>query len=357
MVAEGRLRLPQRRVLQRDSRLFVSTYRATCGHDGAVHTDGSVDIRRREKVRGCLLGAACGDELGAAFEGAPQVADVDLDAWLAADERLRATDDSIMMRVLAEHLTGAAGGAADLDEDALMDAFVGAFRRDPWRGYGPGTAGLLQRVARGVPWQEAATAQFGGTGSLGNGGAMRVAPIGLLPLPRSGIADLARRSAAVTHAHPLGTQGAELQAGAVALAYPTDPGEPLDRDDFLTRLSRLAPRGEYAERIERVRGLPAAPSAADVVAQTGNDITALSAVPAAIAAFVLHPDVPADTVRFAISMGGDTDTIATMAGAVAGARCGESALLAGWLQRLEDPDGWRRVADELAVAHPGTPPL
>lgn len=321
-----------------------------------VHRDEAVDIRRRERVRGCLLGAACGDELGAAFEGAPHVEDADLDTWLAADEPVRATDDSAMMRVLADQLAWAVGEGRDLDEDALMDAFVRAFTREPWRGYGPGTARLLEQVARGVPWKEASTAQFGGTGSLGNGGAMRVAPVGLLPLPLREIADLARRSAAVTHAHPLGTQGAQLQAGAVALAFDTDPVEVFDRDAFLTRLSPLATREEYTERLERLRDLPADSSPADVAARTGNDITALSAVPAAIAAFVCRPDVPADTVRFAISMGGDTDTIATMAGAIAGARCGESALLAGWLQRLEDPDGLREIADNLAAACSGSLP-
>lgn len=309
-----------------------------------------MDIRRREKARGCLLGAACGDQLGAAFEGMPDVSDADLDTWLASDEPVRATDDSVMMRVLADHLARTGG----LDEDVLADAFARAFRSEPWRGYGPGTARLLDEVARGVSWREASTAQFGGSGSLGNGGAMRVAPVGLLPLSLSEIADLAGRSAAVTHAHPLGTQGAQLQAAAVALAVDTDAGESFDWDAYLARLAGLAAHGEYAERLAELRGLPADSSAGGVVARTGNDITALSAVCAAVGAFALHPDVPADAIRCAISMGGDTDTIATMAGAIAGARCGESSLLAGWLQRLEDPDGLRETADALAAIRTGS---
>lgn len=323
-----------------------------------------VPTARQDKARGCLLGAACGDELGAAFEGAPHVNEDDLDAWLAADEPVRATDDTVMMRVLAEHLVerlgerrgerggrhgDPAGGVSYLDEDALMEAFVRVFRDEPWRGYGPGTAHLLEQVAGGQPWQEASARQFGGSGSLGNGGAMRVAPAGLLALPMNDVDDLARRSAALTHAHPLGTEGAALQARAVALAYGSDPAQPCDRDAFLDQLARYVTLDAYAERLQELRRLPADASAEDTAARTGNDITALSAVPAAVAAFVRHPDVPADAIRFAISLGGDTDTIATMAGAIAGARCGESALLAGWLQRLEDPDGLRALADRLAA--------
>lgn len=309
-----------------------------------------MSTRRREKMRGCLLGAACGDALGAAFEGAADVDPADLDEWLAADEPVRATDDTVMMRVLAEHLVHTLGRGRGLDEDTLMDAFVAAFRAEPWRGYGGGTIDLFQRVARGEPWREASAAQFSGTGSLGNGGAMRVAPVGLLPLPLDRVADLARRSAAVTHAHPLGTCGAVLQACAVAMAVGTAPETPLDQDTFLAELSRQVDDDAYATQIEGLRTLPAHASAHDVAARVGNDITALAAVPAAIATFLCHPDSPSDTVRFAISMGGDTDTIATMAGALAGAHCGEKALPAAWLRRLEDPDRLRRLGDELPLS-------
>ncbi len=307
--------------------------------------------RRRDGARGCLLGASCGDELGAAFEGTPRVDAASLDAWLAASEPVRATDDTVMMRVLARHLTSTVACGRDLDEDDLMQAFLRAFRDDPGRGYGPGTARLFEQVFRGKPWREASAGQFSGAGSLGNGGAMRVAPVGLLPLPLPEVAQLAGRSAAVTHAHPLGTAGAALQACAVALAFRNRPGEAFDREAYLTELSRQVPGGDYADRLERIRELPYGSSAEDAAARTGNDITALSAVPAAVAAFVSCPDSPARAIRFAIGMGGDTDTIATMAGAIAGARAGESALPVGWLRRLEDPGGLRELADEL-VADP-----
>lgn len=68
-------------------------------------------------------------------------------------------------------------------------------------------------------------------------------------------------------------------------------------------------------------------------------------MPAALCAFLCHPDSFADTVRLAVSLGGDTDTIASMAGALAGAYLGYSAIPAKWVERTEATD---RPAD-LAV--------
>ena len=63
-----------------------------------------------------------------------------------------------------------------IDPDQLASKF--ARRYDPNRGYGGGAHDLLQSFQRGVPWRLAAPAMFGGTGSYGNGSAMRVAPLG-----------------------------------------------------------------------------------------------------------------------------------------------------------------------------------
>jgi len=89
----------------------------------------------------------------------------------------------------------------------------------------------------------------------------------------------------------------------------------------------------------------------DVAAATGTGITGIEAVPAAIAAAALNLDSFADTVRFAIGLGGDTDTIAAMAGAISGARLGEDAIPAAWLRRVEGVEKARELADRFAAAH------
>jgi len=69
------------------------------------------------------------------------------------------------------------------------------------------------------------------------------------------------------------------------------------------------------------------------------------------------PPVAADAIRFAIQVGGDTDTIAAMTGALAGARCAASALPPTWLHRLEFAERLIAAADQLAgtAEKPGGP--
>ncbi|HEX6233047.1 MAG TPA: ADP-ribosylglycohydrolase family protein [Jiangellaceae bacterium] len=62
----------------------------------------------RRRVRGCLLGGALGDALGAPFEGRPVVAPDELRAWVDSDRPLRWTDDTALQVALADYLAGLA---------------------------------------------------------------------------------------------------------------------------------------------------------------------------------------------------------------------------------------------------------
>lgn len=102
--------------------------------------------------------------------------------------------------------------------------------------YGPAMVHeYFPRVRAGEPWRVVARSLFGGAGSLGNGGAMRVAPLGAWFADRpERLVDEARRSAEVTHAHEDGIAGAIAVASATAWACrlrgsPPSPGELLER--------------------------------------------------------------------------------------------------------------------------------
>jgi poly(ADP-ribose) glycohydrolase ARH3 len=189
---------------------------------------GVDDERLRDRARGALLGAAAGDGLGAPFEGALQIDPHDARAVEGDTGMLRHTDDTAMLLVLAEQL-GWARSPRDLDPATLVRAFAAAWRAEPWRGYGAAPPRIFALVEKGLPWHEAAVRAFDGQGSYGNGGAMRVAPVALVAEDLPTVAELARRSAGVTHAHPLGIEGAVAQAVAVALALRSDPHRPVDR--------------------------------------------------------------------------------------------------------------------------------
>jgi ADP-ribosylglycohydrolase len=92
----------------------------------------------------------------------------------------------------------------EIDEDALTRAFAARYRLDPYRGYGPGTRIVLGAIGAGASWRDASLTAFGGDGSRGNGSAMRVAPLGAYYADDLSLAvEEARRSAVVTHAHPV----------------------------------------------------------------------------------------------------------------------------------------------------------
>jgi poly(ADP-ribose) glycohydrolase ARH3 len=79
-------------------------------------------------------------------------------------------------------------------------------------------------------------------------------------------------------------------------------------------------------------------------------------VPGALCAFLRHPDSFSSAVLFAINLGGDTDTVASMTGALSGAHLGESAIPVQWREGVEGSVSLRHLADELlGLAMDSTP--
>ncbi|TMM04434.1 MAG: hypothetical protein E6G10_05110 [Actinobacteria bacterium] len=292
--------------------------------------------RRLDGARGALLGTFVGDALGMPFEGAPHGAVPErLEMLEARLGRGTYTDDTQMAIALAESLLECGG----LDEEHLGRAFLVAY--DPRRGYGAGTRAVLGLIESGVAVLEASGRVFGGRGSLGNGAAMRVAPVAVLFAgDREALLDAARRSARVTHAHAVAIDAAATQAAAI--------GAGLRGDDVLAAARTAAVTPELRWGLaEAARLLRERPAPGSVAVALGNGSAAHESVPAAIYAAAAH-DRFEDAVTFAIRCGGDTDTIGAMAGAIAGAREGAAAIPARWLDALEDGHKGRSHVASLA---------
>jgi poly(ADP-ribose) glycohydrolase ARH3 len=295
--------------------------------------------RLRDAARGALLGTFVGDALGMPFEGyPPQSFEPPLEMAEARLGRGTYTDDTQMMIALAESLLR--HGAVEPDD--LARAFLDAY--EPERGYGGGTRAVFALWADGV--RDAAGLIFDGQGSLGNGAAMRIAPIGVRFALDQALLDVqAERSARLTHAHPVGVDGAVAQASAVAAAV---------RGDSALEAARSAAR---SDELRRALGAAAALVAtglgtpAELANRLGTGVTAHESVATAGCIAEADDDFEA-ALTFAVACGGDTDTIAAMTGAIVGARLGASAIPDRWLDCLEDgPKGRRHVAslaDELA---------
>jgi poly(ADP-ribose) glycohydrolase ARH3 len=181
---------------------------------------------------------------------------------------------------------------------------------------------------------------------------MRVAPVGLLyhdkPEELRRVAEL---SASITHAHPVGKEGAALQAYAVACAVNSEIEE-FSPQAFLEKLKVfLSPECEpLRQKLETISALlNKKPSISEVVTTLGNDVSADGSVPAAIYAFLANPASFKNAVVYAVSLGGDTDTIGAMTGAIAGAFHGVDAIPTSWLEAMENRVKGRDYVRDLAA--------
>jgi ADP-ribosylglycohydrolase len=153
------------------------------------------------------------------------------------------TDDTHMALSIVEVLLA----EGKIIQDELARLFAERFVHEPWRGYASGAKQLLTRYAEGVDWRTEAPRLFG-SGSFGNGGAMRAAPIGAY---FSGDPQRAAHegvlSAQVTHSHAEGQAGAAAVAAAAAII---DSGDSSTGTDFLKAVIPFVPVTRTREIIE-----------------------------------------------------------------------------------------------------------
>ena len=221
----------------------------------------------RDRISGALLGLALGDALGAPYEGGV----VERLLWRLIGRtkagEMRWTDDTQMALDLAESLIA----QGFVDQNDIARRFAASYR---WsRGYGPGAAKLLKRIRNGTPWSQAARSVFR-EGSYGNGGAMRVPVVALSSIrsPKA-LVEAARASAEITHAHPLGIEGAVLIATATWQALRSK--DALEVFEFSAQHANLE---EFKARLQIARqwlSCTTLPSPTEVSAQLGNGMAAL----------------------------------------------------------------------------------
>jgi poly(ADP-ribose) glycohydrolase ARH3 len=297
----------------------------------------------KSKFLGCLVGTAIGDALGAGQEGSGMSRSEDIGSLAEKMEQLIYTDDTHMTIGIAESLIESKG----FDGEHMAQTFIRNYEDEPWRGYGPGPPIIFQMIKSGEAWYSAASGLYGG-GSFGNGSAMRVAPVGLLYSRNpEKLREIAYQSSSITHSHELGREGAALQACAVALALSMPSDEEIDREVFLSRLQDFIQDRLYKEKVAQIRELLGEQDKVNVVAVLGNGIEAPRSVPTAIYCFLRQPQSYKDTVIYAISLGGDTDTIAAMAGAISGAYLGVEAIPSEWRAKLENREYIEALAEKL----------
>ncbi len=225
-----------------------------------------------------MLGAIAGDIIGSPYE----LDNIKTRDFPLFSDASRFTDDTVLTLAVAEALL------LGYDYASTFRRFVAAY---PEAGYGQ----------RFVFW--ANVPEMGAYGSFGNGAAMRVSAIGHAFDSETDVIEAARETAAPTHNHPEGLRGAETIALAVFLARKGH-----SKADILARVA--AHSGYDLDfTLDGIRD------------SYVFDVSCQGSVPQALVAFREGEDFEA-VIRGAISIGGDSDTIASMAGAVAEAHFG-----------------------------------
>jgi poly(ADP-ribose) glycohydrolase ARH3 len=201
-----------------------------------------------------------------------------------------------------------------------------------------------------LEYQEAARRLYDGKGSMGNGAAMRITPLGIYYYTSEALYDKAQDSARVTHTHPIGIDGAALQAAAIAQTIGLNKQRPFSPQTFVEPLVAFARTTEFKESLARIPQLIAQDvDTGEVAATLGGGIAAHESVPFALFCFLKHPHSFLETILCAVLNDGDRDTMGAMAGALCGGYLGVEAIPHEWRQKLENNQHIETLARELAA--------
>lgn len=234
-----------------------------------------------------MWGAIIGDIVGSPY----QFANHKSKDFILFAPRCRFTDDTVMTVAIAKTLHETIGKSDAEMQAAAVKNMQDFGKRYPYAGYG----GMFEKwlSSDGTPYN-----------SLGNGSAMRVSAVGWFAQTEEDVKRLSYNVTAVTHNHPEGLKGAEAIAMAIFWAR-----HGVSKQEIGKRIA-----AQYYPQITRMR-------CDDIRFDYRFDCTCPGSVPHAIVCVSEGKDFE-DTIRTAVSIGGDTDTIAAMAGSIAEALYG-----------------------------------
>ncbi len=275
---------------------------------------------RLARARLALDGLSVGDAFGETFFRGDAAGR--LERRELAKGKWRWTDDTAMalgiVEVIEKH------GA--IEQSALAATFARNYTREPDRGYGRAAHSILQMIGSGIPWHVAAGSVFGGAGSMGNGSAMRIAPLGAFfadDLDR--VVEQARLSAEVTHRHSEGIAGAIATAVAAAAASS-------GRTDLLAAALARTPDGDVRRGLVKAAALKGTWREAARDLGNGSAVTCPDTVPFCLWAAEHYLGSYAEAMWATASAFGDIDTNCAIVGGIVALR---SAVPADWVARRE----------------------
>lgn len=248
------------------------------------------------------------------------------------------TDDTQMAMAIVEELAS----NKKIDQSSLAWRFVKRYQEDPGKGYGKGARLQLEAIALGQPWQQTSSSAFSGRGSMGNGGAMRVGPLGAYFADDLEMLVVeSTRSAQVTHSHPEGIAGTVAVAIASACAWNLR-SQPIHvaRECLWHLVIERTPTGEVCEGIRKASVLPfeMSPENAARILGSGFLVTASDTVPFALWCAMRHLDNFTEAMISTLEGDGDCDTNCAIVGSIVSLYTGLEGIPKEWRDARESLD-------------------
>lgn len=285
-----------------------------------------------------LRGVSIGDAFGDSFFGDEDAILEEIAARRIPDTRWEFTDDTVMSISVFEELEA----HGDIHQEQLLKRFIACHDLDPRRGYGATLRRVLREIAEGEDWKTVSGRVFEGQGSMGNGAAMRVCPIGAYYYDDlQKVKELATKSAEVTHAHPEAIVGAIAVATATALATSmTLNKQVLSSGEFTDAILAQLPESDTTSRIAKSKMLPYSYHTETLKKILGNGVnmTAQDTVPFVIWCSSHHLNNVGEALWKAVSILGDRDTICAMVGGITIMSAADSTVPKAWTEAVEDFD-------------------
>lgn len=307
-----------------------------------------------ERYQGCLLGQCLGDAIGWPVEGSPKQACIEhletASKWRDAleeppEEFGQYTDDS----QLARELLITYDQRKHFDPVCYADKIRFLFEEDLIVGRGIASDAAAKRLVEGVSWEKAGCP----APRAGNGTAMRAAPVGMMHVADNEmLSKVARDQGWITHHDPRCMAGSVAIAKATALAL---QAKRIDRAEFIESVASAmeSHHEHFAELVRRLpKWLDLVPERAvahiNMASYSGEEDHfwpgispfVVPSVLWSLYAFLREPDSYWDALHVAVAVGGDTDTLGAMTGAVSGAFLGVDSLPPGLVHLVNDRGHW-----------------
>ncbi|HXA00297.1 MAG TPA: ADP-ribosylglycohydrolase family protein [Candidatus Dormibacteraeota bacterium] len=289
-------------------------------------------LKQKNQVLGCILGGALGDAWGRPCEGSPS------HVAFEVPSRSSVSDDTQLTLATCESIIENRGVYAE----RVASCFAAWFTAGRINGMGASTLKALRDLAAGVHW---ALAGSRGEYSAGNGAAMRIAPLAFFldpanPADRTVIRDVCR----ITHHND------EAYIGALAVVVAIRAGcvGTWSREkNFLAVVAESLPDSAVRDRIKDLLPLKGHPS--ELASKFGSSGWVVDTVPLALycAQFIAERSI-STVIAQAIETGGDTDTIASITGQIAGTVAGVPSDYAEHFSRITGGDEIIQVAERFA---------